>query len=61
LVRLTSGNSIDITEAIWFSAGGLPALRTLGNKRTATDHTAAPAVRKYEHCGLICCMAARFL
>jgi H+/Cl- antiporter ClcA len=30
LVRLTSGNSIDITEAIWFSAGRLPALRTLG-------------------------------
>ena len=31
LVRLTSGNSIDITEAIWFSAGRLPALRTLGS------------------------------
>jgi H+/Cl- antiporter ClcA len=30
LVRLSSGNSIDITEAIWFSAGRLPALRTLG-------------------------------
>ena len=29
LVRLSSGNSIDITEAIWFSAGRLPALRTL--------------------------------
>lgn len=31
LVRLTSGNSIDITEAIWFRAGRLPALRTLGS------------------------------
>ncbi len=31
LVRLTSGNSIDITEAIWFSAGRLPALRTAGS------------------------------
>jgi chloride channel protein, CIC family len=31
LVRLTAGNSIDITEAIWFSAGRLPALRTLGS------------------------------
>lgn len=31
LVRLTSSNSIDITEAIWFSAGRLPALRTLGS------------------------------
>ena len=31
LVRLSSANSIDITEAIWFSAGRLPALRTLGS------------------------------
>jgi len=31
LVRLTSGNGIDIAEAIWFSAGRLPALRTLGS------------------------------
>jgi CIC family chloride channel protein len=31
LVRLTAGNSIDIAEAIWFSAGRLPALRTLGS------------------------------
>lgn len=31
LVRLSSGNSIDITEAIWYSAGRLPALRTLGS------------------------------
>jgi len=31
LVRLTSSNSIDITAAIWFSAGRLPALRTLGS------------------------------
>jgi chloride channel protein, CIC family len=31
LVRLTSSNSIDITEAIWFSAGRLPGLRTLGS------------------------------
>jgi H+/Cl- antiporter ClcA len=31
LVRLTSSNSIDITEAIWFTAGRLPALRTLGS------------------------------
>src|SRR3984957_12316891 len=31
LVRLTSGNSIDITAAIWFSAGRLPAWQTLGS------------------------------
>jgi H+/Cl- antiporter ClcA len=31
LVRLASGNGIDITSAIWFSAGRLPALRTLGS------------------------------
>lgn len=31
LVRLSSGNGIDITEAIWFSAGRLPAIRTLGS------------------------------
>jgi H+/Cl- antiporter ClcA len=31
LVRLSSGNAIDITAAIWFSAGRLPALRTLGS------------------------------
>jgi H+/Cl- antiporter ClcA len=31
LVHLTSSNSIDITEAIWFRAGRLPALRTLGS------------------------------
>jgi H+/Cl- antiporter ClcA len=31
LVRLSSGNGIDITEAIWFSAGRLPAVRTLGS------------------------------
>ncbi len=31
LGRLTSGNGIDITEAIWFSSGRLPALRTLGS------------------------------
>lgn len=31
LVRLTSGNGIDTTEAIWFSAGRLPAVRTLGS------------------------------
>jgi H+/Cl- antiporter ClcA len=31
LVRLTSGNSIDITAAIWFSAGRLPKIRTLGS------------------------------
>ena len=31
LVRLASGNGIDITAAIWFSAGRLPALRTLGS------------------------------
>jgi H+/Cl- antiporter ClcA len=31
LVRLSSGNGIDTTEAIWFSAGRLPALRTLGS------------------------------
>jgi H+/Cl- antiporter ClcA len=30
LVRLSSGNGIDITEAIAFSAGRLPPLRTLG-------------------------------
>jgi chloride channel protein, CIC family len=31
LGRLSSGNGIDITEAIWFSAGRLPTLRTLGS------------------------------
>ena len=31
LVRLSSGNGIDITEAIWFRAGRLPKLRTLGS------------------------------
>jgi chloride channel protein, CIC family len=31
LVRLSSGNGIDITAAIWFSAGRLPAIRTLGS------------------------------
>ena len=30
LVRLTSSNSVDITEAIWFSAGRLPTFRTSG-------------------------------
>jgi CIC family chloride channel protein len=31
LVELSSGNGIDISEAIWFRAGRLPALRTLGS------------------------------
>ena len=31
LTRLASGNGIDITAAIWFQAGRLPALRTLGS------------------------------
>jgi chloride channel protein, CIC family len=31
LRRLTSGNSIDVTSAIWFQAGRLPAWRTLGS------------------------------
>jgi chloride channel protein, CIC family len=31
LTRLSSGNSIDITAAIWFQAGRLPKLRTLGS------------------------------
>ncbi len=31
LVRLSSANSIDITAAIWFHAGRLPAMRTLGS------------------------------
>jgi chloride channel protein, CIC family len=31
LPRLSSGNSIDITAAIWFFAGRLPALRTLAS------------------------------
>jgi chloride channel protein, CIC family len=31
LRRLTSGNSIDITEALTYKAGRLPALRTLGS------------------------------
>ncbi len=31
LTRLSSANSIDITAAIWFHAGRLPALRTLGS------------------------------
>ena len=31
MTRLTSGNSIDVTTAIWFQAGRMPALRTLGS------------------------------
>jgi chloride channel protein, CIC family len=31
LRHLSSGNGIDITAAIWFTAGRLPALRTLGS------------------------------
>jgi H+/Cl- antiporter ClcA len=31
LTRLSSGNAIDITAAIWFHAGRLPKLRTLGS------------------------------
>jgi H+/Cl- antiporter ClcA len=31
LGRLSSGNSIDVTSAIWLHAGRLPALRTLGS------------------------------
>ena len=31
LVRLSSGNAIDITAAIWFSAGRLPVVSTLGS------------------------------
>jgi H+/Cl- antiporter ClcA len=31
LVRLTSANGIEITAAIWFNAGRLPAFRTLGS------------------------------
>jgi chloride channel protein, CIC family len=31
LVQLSSGNGIDITAAIWFSAGRLPKVRTLGS------------------------------
>jgi H+/Cl- antiporter ClcA len=31
LTRLSSGNAIDITAAIWFQAGRLPRLRTLGS------------------------------
>ncbi len=30
LTRLSSGNGIEITSAIWFQSGRLPALRTLG-------------------------------
>ncbi len=31
LTRLTTGNGIEITAAIWFQAGRLPALRTIGS------------------------------
>src|ERR1039458_1050084 len=31
LVRLSSGNGIDITSAIWLSAGRMPMVRTLGS------------------------------
>ena len=31
MTRLTSGNGIEITEAIWFQAGRMPAFRTLGS------------------------------
>src|SRR6478752_5105983 len=30
LTRLTTGNGIDVTSAIWFQAGRMPAWRTLG-------------------------------
>ena len=30
MTRLASGNGIDVTTAIWFEAGRMPALRTLG-------------------------------
>ena len=36
LVRLTSANGIEITSAIWFNAGRLPALRTLGSAVLST-------------------------
>lgn len=36
LVRLTSGNGIDIAEAIWFAGGRLPKLRTLGSAVLST-------------------------
>ena len=35
LVQLSSGNSIDITTAIWFYAGRLPILRTIGSAVTS--------------------------
>ncbi|VTZ50773.1 Voltage gated chloride channel family protein [Methylocella tundrae] len=31
LVKLTGGNGIEITTALWFSAGRLPVLRTMGS------------------------------
>jgi H+/Cl- antiporter ClcA len=31
LIRLSSGNGIEITAALWFHAGRLPALRTVGS------------------------------
>jgi H+/Cl- antiporter ClcA len=31
LRRLSSGNGIDTTAAIWFNAGRMPALHTLGS------------------------------
>src|SRR5579872_1536667 len=31
LTRLTSGNGVDVTSAIWFQAGRMPAWRTLGS------------------------------
>jgi H+/Cl- antiporter ClcA len=36
LVRLPSGNGIDITEAIWFAGGRLPKLRTVGSALLST-------------------------
>jgi H+/Cl- antiporter ClcA len=36
LTRLSSGNGIEITAAIWFAAGRLPGLRTLGSAVLST-------------------------
>src|SRR5208283_2651103 len=36
LTRLASGNGIDVTAAIWFQAGRLPTLRTLGSALLST-------------------------
>ena len=38
LKQLSSGNGIDTTEAIWFHAGRMPSMRTLGKRGAVSAH-----------------------